>query len=643
METNRLETSDIHEILRRHWGYDEFRPLQQDIIEHVLQGKDALALLPTGGGKSICFQVPALAMRGVCIVISPLIALMKDQVENLKKRGIPAEAVYTGLSQTQTELIFNAAVHQRIKFLYVSPERCRNRMFLAHLQRMEVCLLAVDEAHCVSQWGYDFRPPYLQIAELRAYLPKVPLLALTATATPDVVADIQEKLLINPRKVFQKSFVRENLTYYVIYDEDKTGRLERIIRKVGGSGIVYVRNRRKTVDIARTLQQRGIAASFYHGGLDNGQRSQAQQAWIENKTQVMVATNAFGMGIDKPDVRFVVHIDLPDTIEAYFQEAGRAGRDGKRAFALLIHHPSDKADALQNLNRSYPEMPFIRRVYDALGNHLCVPPGSGQGQTFPFETAAFARAYNLPLAETFSALSFLEKEGFFRISDQARESGKVHIITDYKTLYRHSVDYPALEPVIQALLRAYGGRLFSDFVSIDEKAMAARLRLPYEKVCSILSELNRMELIAYEPAPQGGTITLLMERREKAPVFLQPAVYAERKENATRKLDAMLGYAEGRNLCRNRYLLQYFGEHEGKDCGGCDVCLEKKRRPVPEKKLKQLFDSVRPSLQNREFDFKFLETLLADEEENTLKELWRYLLAEELITPQGALNFRLRG
>ena len=390
METNSRGLSDIHEILRRYWGYDKFRPLQQDIVEHVLRGNDALALLPTGGGKSICFQVPALAMKGTCIVISPLIALMKDQVENLKRRGIAAEAVYTGLSPHETEIIFHAAGHGRLKFLYVSPERCRNKAFLACLQRMEICLLAVDEAHCVSQWGYDFRPPYLQIADLRAYLPDVPLLALTATATPEVVDDIQERLLIRPRKVFRKSFARENLTYYVIHDEDKTGRLERIIRKVGGSGIVYVRSRKRTAEIAAWLQQRDIPASFYHGGLANDQRSKRQQDWIAGRIRVMVATNAFGMGIDKPDVRFVVHLDLPDTLEAYFQEAGRAGRDEKRAFALLVYHPSDKADALRKLAKAYPDMSFIRRVYEAVGHYLEVAPGSGKGRTFDFETTDFA-------------------------------------------------------------------------------------------------------------------------------------------------------------------------------------------------------------------------------------------------------------
>ncbi len=581
-------------------------------------------------------------MKGTCIVISPLIALMKDQVENLKRRGIAAEAVYTGLSPHETEIIFHAAGHGRLKFLYVSPERCRNKAFLACLQRMEICLLAVDEAHCVSQWGYDFRPPYLQIADLRAYLPDVPLLALTATATPEVVDDIQERLLIRPRKVFRKSFARENLTYYVIHDEDKTGRLERIIRKVGGSGIVYVRSRKRTAEIAAWLQQRDIPASFYHGGLANDQRSKRQQDWIAGRIRVMVATNAFGMGIDKPDVRFVVHLDLPDTLEAYFQEAGRAGRDEKRAFALLVYHPSDKADALRKLAKAYPDMSFIRRVYEAVGHYLEVAPGSGKGRTFDFETTDFARTYRFPPAETFSALSFLEKEGYFRISDQAKEPSKVHVTTDYKTIYRHSVDYPFLEPVIRFLLRAYGGSLFSDYVAVNEKDIAARLKVPERSICRILSEMDKMELIDYQPAPEGGTLVLLMELRQKGPAFLQPDVYARRKENAARKLDAVLGYAEEQELCRSRYLLQYFGEHDAKACGTCDVCLEKKKMPVTEKHLLRLLEILVPALQDKEFGFSCLEEVLPQENEDTLKELWRYMLKEEYLEPSGPALFRLK-
>lgn len=639
METS---NSDIHEILRRHWGYEQFRPLQQDIIEYVLQGKDALALLPTGGGKSICFQVPALAMRGVCIVISPLIALMKDQVENLKKRGIPAEAVYTGLSQQETELIFNAAVHGRIKFLYVSPERCQNQMFLAHLQRMQVCLLAVDEAHCVSQWGYDFRPPYLQIADLRAYLPGVPLLALTATATPDVVTDIQDKLRIQPRKVFQKSFVRDNLTYYVIYDEDKIGRLERIIRKVGGSGIVYVRNRRKTMDIAAMLRQRGITADFYHGGMDNARRSQCQQDWIENKTRVIVATNAFGMGIDKPDVRFVVHLDLPDTIEAYFQEAGRAGRDEKRAFAVLLYHPSDRTEAQRNLARSYPPSDFIKRVYEALGNHLGIPTGSGEGVAFPFNISEFCHSFHLPVAETFSALFFLEREGYLRLSETAHDMSKVHMKADYDTVYRYQVAHPAVEDLLKMLLRMYGGKLFSDYVPVNEQELGLRLHQNEKNIQEALRKLLQVSVLDYIPVPEGSTVTFLQARKKTGPAFLHPENYAERKENAFRKSDAMAGYATERQLCRNRYLLQYLGEDSAKDCGHCDICLARKAQPLSEKKLRLMTEKLQSEWKDATLNLHSLPAVFPEESENACHQLWQYLLAEERIVPCGALGFRWR-
>ena len=437
----------IHRILKEYWGYRQFRPLQQEIIEHVLQGRDALALLPTGGGKSICFQVPAMVMRGVCLVISPLIALMKDQVENLRKRGIAAAAIYSGMSRQETELVLNGAVHGRFKFLYVSPERCRTETFLAHLQKMDVCLLAVDEAHCVSQWGYDFRPPYLQIAELRPMLPGVPLLALTATATPDVVDDIQEKLQIRPKKVFRKSFKRDNLVYYVIQDEDKMGRLLRIIRKVGGCGIVYVRSRRKAFDVALELQQMGIPATCYHAGLEQKERIERQNSWVENRVQVMVATNAFGMGIDKPDVRFVVHLDLPDTLEAYFQEAGRAGRNEKKAFALLLFHASDRIEAEENFRKSYPGIPFVQRVYEAVGNYCQVPVGSGEGSVFSFDLRDFCHAYAFPVAETASALAFLERAGYFRFSDSAMETSRLRLIASYEDVYRCQVEKPETESV----------------------------------------------------------------------------------------------------------------------------------------------------------------------------------------------------
>lgn len=642
-----METSkDIHRILQEYWGYKQFRPLQQDIVEYVLQGRDALALLPTGGGKSVCFQVPAMAMPGICIVISPLIALMKDQVENLRKRGIPAASLYSGLSRQEAEAVLNGAVHGRYKFLYVSPERCRNAMFLAHLQRMKVCLLAVDEAHCISQWGYDFRPPYLQIADLRPLLPGVPLLALTATATPEVVEDILEKLLIRPKKVFQKSFMRENLVYYVIEDEDKMGRLERIVRKVGGCGIVYLRSRRKTESVAEALCKRGISATFYHAGLDHGERSRRQQAWVENQIQLMVATNAFGMGIDKPDVRFVVHLDLPDTLEAYFQEAGRAGRDGKKAFALLVYHASDRETALENFEKSYPPPAFIRRVYAAAGNYCQVPPGSGEGSVFAFDLRDFCHTYALPVPETASALAFLERAGYFRFSDSVEEGSKLRFTANYEEIYRYQVAYPESGLLLQVLLRIYGGRLFSGYESVSEKELARYCSRTDGRerdeawVKKHLAVLHERSIVDYRPLPQGPLLTFVVERCKPGLIFLPPEVYRERKENARRKLDAVIGYATEHSLCRSRYLLQYFGEEKSQPCGFCDVCLHR-RHPVPTKQDRdRLLAEIKPLLQENAVSLRELSDLLPEEDENLLRLVWEELLGEERIVSQDGQRFR---
>lgn len=631
---------DIHQILWEYWGYRQFRPLQQDIIEHVLQGKDALALLPTGGGKSICFQVPAMAMRGICIVISPLIALMQDQVEHLQRRGIAAEALYSGLSKREIELVLNGAVHGRYKFLYVSPERCQNDTFVAHFQQMDVCLLAVDEAHCVSQWGYDFRPPYLEIVSLRSYFPQVPLLALTATATPDVVEDIQDKLHIHPHKVFQKSFSRENLTYYVIEDEDKMGRLERIARKVGGCGIVYVRNRKKTADVAAMLSQRGIPATFYHAGLKAEDRLRRQKLWIENRVQVMVATNAFGMGIDKPDVRFVVHLDLPDTLEAYFQEAGRAGRDGKSSFAIMLYHPSDKLEVEENFQRTYPGMSFISRVYEALCNFYQIPVGCGEGALYAFDLREFTHAYSLPVAETYAALAFLERESYIRLSEQAVDTSKIRVCVSYEVLYDFQVKNPSFESLVKALLRLYGGRMFSDYVPVYESDLARMCGYPSDKVKYNLAYLGKLSIIDYHPVPDGATILFVRERRKLGPFFLSPEVYALRKENARRKLDAVLAYVQENNLCRNRFLLQYFGEEDSPVCGKCDVCLSKKRKGMEPSNLSALLGKIKPALQ-KEGGMGIRELLesFPDEDEDALSEAWQYLMGEGLLVAVSPLKF----
>lgn len=605
----------------------------------MLQGKDALALLPTGGGKSICFQVPAIAMRGVCVVISPLIALMRDQVDNLRRRGIAAQTLYSGQSRQESEWILNAAVNGRLKFLYVSPERCQNPVFLAHFFQMPVCLLAVDEAHCVSQWGYDFRPPYLEIVRLRAFFPKVPLLALTATATADVVGDIQDKLGIFPHKVFRSSFLRDNLTYHVLYDEDKMGRLERIAAKVKGCGIVYVRNRRKTVDIARHLQQRGITATFYHAGLDHVQRTRRQQAWIEDRVRVMVATNAFGMGIDKPDVRFVVHWDLPDTLEAYFQEAGRAGRDGKKSFALLLHHPADLLEVEENFSKSYPSSDSIRRVYTALCNFYRIAEGCGEGSVFPFGLREFCSAYRLDPKETFSALSFLEKEGLIRLSESAGESSRARVLCRYGDAYRYMVDHPFFERLLKYLFRTYGGRIFSDYVSFDEGTVAKAIGRSREETERMLTFLSGNGILEYRPLIRGASLTFTVERRKLGPYFLSPENYLLRKENARRKLDAVKAYVQEHSLCRNRYLLQYFSENLRDNCGRCDVCLSHDHPLMDAQRRDFLLGKIRPVLEKRACSLQDLFFLFPQADQEELGQVWDFLLSEEKIVPAGVLKY----
>lgn len=625
--------------MREYWGYGRFRPLQQEIIEHVLQGKDALALLPTGGGKSLCFQIPAMAMRGICVVISPLIALMRDQVDNLERRGIPARTLYSGQSRQESEWILNAAVNGRLKFLYVSPERCQNPMFLAHFPKMPVCLLAVDEAHCVSQWGYDFRPPYLEIVRLRAFFPKVPLLALTATATADVVDDIQDRLGIFPHKVFRTSFLRENLTYYVLYDEDKMGRLERIAAKVRGCGIVYVRNRKKALDIARTLQQRGITATAYHAGLDLSQRTRRQEDWIKDRVRVMVATNAFGMGIDKPDVRFVVHWDLPDTLEAYFQEAGRAGRDGKRSFALMLHHPADLLEAEENFGKAYPSIDQIRRVYTALCDFYRMPEGCGEGSVFPFDLKEFSSSYRFDPTRTLSSLSFLEKEGLIRLSESVGEHSRVRILCRYEDLYRYMVDHPYFEPLLKFILRTCGGRAFGEYAPIDEKQVSEAIGKSREETENMLSHLSANGIWDYRPLIEGSSLTFVIGRRKLGSYFLSPENYLLRKETARRKLDAVESYARERSLCRNRYLLQYFSENLRSDCGRCDICMAR-RRPVLEDARKAfLLEKIRPLLQERACSLQELFFLVPEAGQGELEQVWDFLLAEEKIVPRGVLKY----
>ncbi|HSN50872.1 MAG TPA: ATP-dependent DNA helicase RecQ, partial [Bacteroidales bacterium] len=498
---------NIHQILQKYWGYPAFRPLQEDIIQSVLDGNDTLALLPTGGGKSLTFQVPAMAQEGICIVISPLISLMKDQVDNLKKKGINAAAIYSGMHQDEIDIALNNSRFGHNKLLYVSPERLTTPKMRDALKRMKVNLLAVDEAHCISQWGYDFRPPYLQIAEIREFLPGVPILALTATATPQVIEDIQDKLKFRKQNLFQKSFERKNLTYFVFHEEDKRHRILKIIEKVKGAGIIYVRNRRQTKEISDFLVKNGIPATFYHAGLDTPERDKRQTAWMKEEKRVIVATNAFGMGIDKPNVRFVIHIDIADSIEAYFQEAGRAGRDEKESFAVLLYEKSNILDARHNLSSAYPEIKLIRDIYQALGNYLKIPVGSGRDSSSDFDLADFSAQYRFSPIIVYNALKFLEKEGYLILNEAIHGPSRIFIKADKESLYRFQVENASFDPFIKTLLRSYAG-ILTEFSSIREEELAKRSNLSKEQVIDLLGKLHKREVLDYVPRAESPRIIL---------------------------------------------------------------------------------------------------------------------------------------
>jgi len=583
------------EILKKFWGYNAFRPLQEDIIESVLNGNDTLALLPTGGGKSICFQVPALAHEGICIVVSPLIALMKDQVANLTKRGVKAVAVFSGLSQSEIDVAIDNCIYGDTKFLYLSPERLTSDIIRSRLEKMNVNLLAIDEAHCISQWGYDFRPPYLRIAEIREMLPGTPTLALTATATPDVMTDICRKLELKNEKIFVKSFERKNLTYAVLKEENKMERLLRICTKVAGTGVIYVRNRRKTREIAEYLQKHKISADFYHAGLDAKTRDKKQLNWTSETTRVIVSTNAFGMGIDKANVRFVVHMDLPDSPEAYFQEAGRAGRDEKKAYAVLMFNNSDVIDLDKFLENAFPPPPFIKSVYNLLGNYLQIAMGSGQYKSYNFSISQFCDHYNLQRITTFNALRFLEKEGYITLSEAFSNPSKILILINNEELYRFIVANPSYNMFVKTILRSYTG-LFTEFTRIDEKELALRLKTNEESIKKTLKNLHQMRVIHYEPISAFPRITFNIERLNEKDLVISHQNYAERKQFAGQRVNAMKNYVTSINKCRSKMLLEYFGEKNAENCGQCDICLKRKKNNLTNEEFEKIKQIVKHSL-----------------------------------------------
>ena len=572
--------------------------MQEEIIQSVLDGKDTLALLPTGGGKSLCFQVPALAMEGVCLVITPLIALMKDQVENLKKKGIKAVAVYSGMHRNEIQVALDNCVYGDIRFLYLSPERLQSEQFLQTLRKLKVSILAVDEAHCISQWGYDFRPPYLQIAEIRKYIPDAPVLALTATATPGVISDIQKNLAFKTENVFRKSFERKNLTYIVIKEEDKYGRLLRILKKVPGPGIIYVRNRKKTVETALFLQKNGIKADFYHAGLDVKARSGKQDAWIREESRVMVATNAFGMGIDKPNVRLVVHIDLPDSVEAYFQEAGRGGRDEKRAYAVTLFHQADLSKLQENLEKEFPPVEKIKEIYQSLGNYFQLPVGSGKDESFDFEIYTFCRNYGFNPVITYNALRFLEREGYILMNESLETPSRIHFESNREDIYRFQVENKSLDPFIKLLLRSYSG-VFTEFVQVNETELSKRAGIKEDEVVSNLQKLQKAGILSYAKRPGKPQVIFPVERLELKNLRISAENYHERKRFAMIRMEAVMEYITSDEYCRSQMLLRYFGETGAPRCGRCDICLERNKMNLNEMEFNQIREKVKELLQQK--------------------------------------------
>lgn len=573
------------DILKQYWGYDSFRGIQEEIITSVGEGYDTLGLMPTGGGKSICFQVPALAMDGLCIVITPLIALMKDQVLQLKLRGIRAEAVYAGMSHDDIVRVLDNAVHEGIKFLYVSPERLSSELFIAKLQRMrKVGLIVVDEAHCVSQWGYDFRPSYLKIPLIKRYIPyDVPFLALTATATPRVVDDIQQQLGFREKRVFRMSFERSNLIYVVRNTRNKLEELLHIIKNIPeGSVIVYVRNRKLTAEIAQFICSQGITATNYHAGLTNAEKDYRQAGWTKNRTRIIVATNAFGMGIDKPDVRLVIHYNSPDSIEAYFQEAGRAGRDGKTSYAVLLSEGNETKILHQRIPQTFPEPDYIRRVYEDVCCFLQVGVGEAEGRMFDFALDKFCRFFKHFATLADSALKLLTNAGYIEYCEEQDFKSALHIVLHKEDLYRLWGQSNEADNLMQAILRTYSG-VFADYVYIEETLLAHHTGLTPEQIYNILKEWNASRIIDYIPRRNTPTITFTLPRLETERIVLGPSVYLDRKTDFQNRIDSMLHYLTSSNICRSSLLLQYFGETDAKDCGRCDVCYEKKKQGLAQK------------------------------------------------------------
>lgn len=602
------------------------------MVNTVLARQDSLVLMPTGGGKSICFQVPTLAMKGVCIVVTPLIALMKDQVEQLRRRGIPAAAIYSGMHYREIDTALDNCIYGNTKFLYVSPERLRTELVIERVKQMTVCLLAVDEAHCISAWGYDFRPPYLQIAEFRELIPDTPVIALTASATPDVQTDIVDKLALKTPQVFRQSFARANLSYSAVLEENKEARLLRVLQNVPGCAIVYVRSRKQTQNIAQWLVRQGISADFYHAGLTTQQRAEKQDAWIQDRTRVVVATNAFGMGIDKPDVRVVVHLDVPDSLEAYYQEAGRAGRDGQKAYAVMLYTAGDLENLTFRTEQLYQPVEMLRRVYQAIANYTAVPVGGGEFSSYDFDLSAFANTFKLPPQETHYALKQLQLEGFIQLNENYYHPSRLTIVLDNRQLYEFQVLHPRFDSFLKLLLRMYGGELFTDFITISESALARAFMINQPEIETLLLQLHERNVVIYEKQKDKPQLTFLTPRYDAGSLPINFQELARRKELAMRKVQAAILYTEHPTQCRTRLLQAYFGEKTDERCGICDNCIKKKKKA--EASLSAVREQVRDyvALANGPgVSPKQLSHYFAQMDADTLAKTVKQMLAEEEI------------